>query len=369
MSAAVPAQPTFAVSIPVYGYADLLEDTLRSLGAQRAGMRVAVLDATPDDSVQRVLARYRDLVAYGYHHADGGQTAAINEGWRNLDGDVLCWLNADDYLFPWSLEAVAGIFAAHPEVDVVYGHSVHVTRDGAFLEYFPAIASDPAGLRRGCCIAQPSCFVRRAAIDRAGYPDPDRHYTMDWDLWCRLMDSGARFHFLDRPLSLVRLHTDTKTSSGAPRRYAEIAALVRRYHGPAAGMLTRTKFRLRDRLPAPVRTAMHRLRQRPVLFGLEAGSNRVSGDCTIHLVRYDRPARSFALYTDTPGSHTVDAGEGPVVAQPAGRATFPTADGPTPAFVHRVPLGPLAAGQAVAARISRTDAGPWRVLGAALETD
>lgn len=362
------ASPVFAVSIPVRGYADWLEDTLRSLSVQRAGMQVAVLDATPDDSVQRVVDRHRGLVTYGYHHADGGQTAAINEGWRNLGGDVLFWLNADDYLFPWTLEAVAGIFADHPEVDVVYGHSVHVTGDGAFLEYFPSIATDPDGLHRGCCIAQPSCFVRRAAIDRAGYPDPDRHYTMDWDLWCRLLDSGARFRFLDRPLSLVRLHTATKTSSGAARRYAEIGALVGRYHGPAAGAATRAKFLLRDRLPRPVRMALRRLRRRPVLFGLEAGSNRVAGECTIHLVRYDRPSVSLALFTDSPGPHAVDTGAGPATARAGGQASFPTADGSVAAFVHRAPLAPLAAGRAMSARVSHAGGGAWRLFGAVLET-
>ncbi|MBF0335575.1 MAG: glycosyltransferase, partial [Alphaproteobacteria bacterium] len=282
-------RPIFAVSMPVRGYADRVGEALASLAAQGWPVRAALLDATPDDSVQVAARPYDGLIAYRYHHPDGGQSAAINEGWRALDGEVLAWLNADDLLFPDTLALVGRLFAEDPALDVVYGHAVHVTYDGRFIEYFPAISERPEDLRRGCCIAQPSCFVRRRAVEKAGFLDEARHYTMDWDLWCRLLESGARFRFLDLPLSLVRLHAETKTASGAERRFREIAEIARRHGDGVRARLVEWRFR-GGHLAANsaawrlVRDLSRVLRPKRRLFGLDQG-NRVEGACVLHLAR------------------------------------------------------------------------------------
>jgi lipopolysaccharide transport system permease protein len=45
---------------------------------------------------------------------------------------------------------------------------MRVSAEDDFLSYFPAIDPDPRSLTRGCIICQPSCFVRRRAIERVG---------------------------------------------------------------------------------------------------------------------------------------------------------------------------------------------------------
>ena len=47
--------------------------------------------------------QFSDLVAYRRAGPDGGQSDAIIEGWDNLSGDILGWLNADDALYPGAL--------------------------------------------------------------------------------------------------------------------------------------------------------------------------------------------------------------------------------------------------------------------------
>jgi hypothetical protein len=113
---------------------------------------------------------------------------------------------------------------------VVYGDAVHVNKDGFFLNYFPAIESFSfRALTRTCFICQPACFVRREAYERVGGVDPRWHFTMDWDLWCRLALSGAKFHYLPEVLAAVRYYSGTKTLSGNLRRYIEIFRIERIY--------------------------------------------------------------------------------------------------------------------------------------------
>jgi glycosyltransferase involved in cell wall biosynthesis len=213
----------FSLSIPVCDQANFLPFALESVRVQARDVQVAVMDATPDDSVQNVLENYRDLRGYRRHGPDAGQTSAIQEGWDNIDGEILAWLCADDYYFPDALDAVKRIFINHPDVDVVYGDSVFVDEAGHFFGYFPEINSDISSILKGDCISQPSCFVRRTAFDKIGRLNAELHYIMDWDLWTRLFRSGAKFHYLHKPLSVVRMYKGSKTSSRSWRRFFEIA--------------------------------------------------------------------------------------------------------------------------------------------------
>jgi len=195
---------------------------MESIRVQAWDVQLSVMDATPDQRVQMVLEQYQELLSYHRHGRDSGQTAAIQEGWDNTDGEILAWLCADDYYFPDALDAVKGVFTSCPDIDVVYGDSVFVDEGGHFLGYFPEIDSDISSILKGDCISQPSCFVRRNAIEAIGRLNTKLHYIMDWDLWTRLYRSGAKFYYLKKPLSVVRMYKGTKTSSRTWRRFFEI---------------------------------------------------------------------------------------------------------------------------------------------------
>lgn len=243
----------FSISIPVCHQAHFVSSALESLSVQARDVQVAILDATPDDSVQAVLKPYSELFAYHRHGQDAGQAAAIQEGWDNTDGEILAWLCADDYFFPDTIESVRNIFTAHPEVDVVYGDSVFVNEAGHFLGYFPSIDENPSSLLKGCTISQPACFVRRTAVDSIGKLNQDLHYIMDWDLWTRLYLKGFKFYYLKKPLAVVRMHRGTKTSSRSQRRFFEIALHLWRNTSFYNTFRSLTGFYCQDLLTAPVK--------------------------------------------------------------------------------------------------------------------
>lgn len=330
--------PAVGIAVPVRGQSHFLADALHSLERQSPRPAVALLDATPDASVQRVARQFPGLITAGYHRPDRGQSAAINEGFRLVPGAILGWLNADDLLYPDALGRVCAAFAADPAVDVVFGHAAHYSADGRFIGYFPSISPDPKALQWGCSIVQPSCFFRRTALERVGWLDEARHYTMDWDLWCRLLDHGAHFQFIDRPLSVVRIHDQTKTLSFSWRRYCEILTIARRYnnwrelmgmvgnfllsdlrqHRRGAALLALATSGLRHlRRLAPCRPqARPAPAETPTLFGLNAVFNTVASGCRLILPWYQSPGPVRLRLTIDRGGRYVD--EAGAVARPAG---------------------------------------------------
>ena len=302
------ASLVFDIAMPVRGQAELLPTALASIAAQRAKVQLAFLDATPDDSVQRVLSAHESLpLVYVRHSPDAGQAAAIQEGWDRLRGDILCWLNADDYFLPGSLDAVEQVFASRPDVDAVYGDAIFVGRGGEFISYFPAISENISDIVAGCSISQPACFVRREAVAKIGGLNAQLHYIMDWDLWTRLYLSGARFVYLKRPLAAVRMYPETKTASGGMARFREIRTHLRAHAGlvksvkstigflsdsmKANAALWQKVFRGMLVLYTRAKASVFRVFDTDLvkrLYGIEVRTNRVGGEASLWLPWYEK---------------------------------------------------------------------------------
>ncbi|MBB4658952.1 glycosyltransferase [Parvularcula dongshanensis] len=239
---------TFGITIP-HGprFEPRLAHTFASLAAQPVPVKVALCDASDDRRVHVLADRYAPLIAYRRHGPDAGQSAAINEGWEALDTDVLGWLNADDCLSPNALATVAAAFVAEPQTDVFYGQSLIANDQGHIIGVHPAIKPPSDRLYRDDIISQPSCFVRSGAVRSVGGVGDNLHYVMDWDLWCRLYEAGARFTMTKEVLSLVVWAADTKTANLFGRRFSEIDSVLKARVGPVAratSLASFTKFHL-----------------------------------------------------------------------------------------------------------------------------
>jgi glycosyltransferase involved in cell wall biosynthesis len=368
---------TFSISIPIHDHAEYLETALESIRCQAVDVQLAVLDASPDDRAQNVLAPYRDMVHFAYHHSDAGQAAAIQEGWNNTSGDIVAWLNADDYYFPQALAKVRQIFAERSDVDVVYGHAVHVSTDGGFEMYFPAISEDPALLRRGCVICQPACFLRRETLQRVGELNGALHYAMDWEFWLRLLDAGCNFYLLDEVLAAVRIHPGMKTLSGAKRRYREIGDILREHSGwlhRNASLLGFFHYDLANRNRSVLDdvffsglnglSKLYELLKRPKkirIRGLECWTNKVTKACEVCLPRYSRqPPTEVVIFTDHPLELSVQLNEIRLEPQSSAAVTTVFQGRRFKAHTYRAAVPP-ASSNFLCFQLN-SQHGPWRLL-------
>tara|TARA_R110002072_G_scaffold73069_9_gene174285 strand:+ start:366 stop:1115 length:750 start_codon:yes stop_codon:yes gene_type:complete len=227
---------SFAVAVPVGAWHPFLPKTLASLAIQSVPLEIAFLDASGDPRVAEAADASGLDFAYRRQGPDGGQSVAINEGWRETGSAVVFWLNADDQLLPGALEAVTETFETDPELDVVYGDTEFIDGTGARLGVHDQVADISALLLRSNVISQPSCFVQRRAVESVNGVNAELHFVMDWDLWIRLYRSGAKFRRLERVLSAVHMGEGTKTDQVTPRRLSEVFTLVHRNVGVWAAM-------------------------------------------------------------------------------------------------------------------------------------
>jgi glycosyltransferase involved in cell wall biosynthesis len=221
----------FAVAIPIGQWHDFIPAAFESLASQGVPMDIALLDASEDPRVAEAADASGLAFTYRRHGPDGGQSDAIREGWANTGGDVVFWLNGDDRLLPSALEAVTRAFQSKAQPDVVFGGSDFIDGEARTIGQHDQVAEASPLLLRSNVISQPSCFVRRTAMEAVGGVDRDLHFVMDWDLWVKLYKSGYSFLRIEQALSAVFIGEGTKTEQVSARRLGEVFALVHRNAG------------------------------------------------------------------------------------------------------------------------------------------
>ena len=166
---------------------------------------------------------------------DQGQADAIVHAFAKTSGapdDLMAWINSDDFYLPGTLAYVAGYFARHPDVDVLYGHRVVVNEESQEIARWFLPRHDPEVLRLNDFVPQETLFWRRRIWDRVGGIDPAFKFALDWDLLLRFQAAGARIVRVPRFLACFRVHAAQKTSARMHDiGQQEITLLRERTHG------------------------------------------------------------------------------------------------------------------------------------------
>ncbi len=226
--------PLISVVTPSFNQQPFIERTIRSvIDAGYGAVEHVVIDAASTDGTVDVLRRFRSERPECFDYVsepDRGQAHAVNKGFDRARGKIIGWLNSDDTYEPGCLAAVAEVFRAHPECDVIYGRAHYVDADDELLGVYPTRTEFHwQTLAHECFICQPSVFIRRRVLD-AGYRlDDTLQMCMDYDFWIRL---GQHFQvrFVDRVLANSRMYEDNKTVSRRTEVYTEVFRTVKKHY-------------------------------------------------------------------------------------------------------------------------------------------
>lgn len=259
--------PSITVVTPSFNQAAFLERTIRSVLDQGyPNLEYLVLDGGSTDGSVDIIRRFADRIDYWVSQPDGGQTAAINAGWRRAHGEILAWLNSDDYYLPGALEIVGRAFVEHPDAALVYGPMRREDPDGRSLGMLGAAFSRRVLLYSHQMIPQPSAFFRRAGVEAAGPLDESLHYSMDYDFLLRLTSVGATM-MIPETLAVATIHAEAKTTRDRAVAAVETNRVRRRYARGAGWLMVRVQPLLSwsyHRLPSVLRRFVDRLRPRRV---------------------------------------------------------------------------------------------------------
>lgn len=225
--------PTISIVTPSYEQGQFLERTLYSVVSQNyPALEYVVQDGGSRDASKEIIKRFAPSLNHWASERDDGQADALNRGFAHTSGEIMAYLNSDDLLLPGALAFVASYFAAHPEVDVIYGNRLIIDERDRQVGIWVMPPHDDEELTVIDFVPQETLFWRRSAWEAAGDKiDADMRFALDWDLLLRMRESGARMVRLPRFLGAFRTHEDQKTITWNDQCLIECDALRRRVHG------------------------------------------------------------------------------------------------------------------------------------------
>ena len=228
--------PPVSFVIPTRNHAAFLRRAIDSCLAQGIeGAEVLVVDGASTDGTREILESYGTRIRW-LSEPDRGQSDAVNKGIAMASGEIIAWLNSDDYYADEAVvRRVLAAFSAEPTLDIAYGHGQMVDVQGRPIRPYrarPIATPRDILVHPASPLLQPAAFFRRRVFLEAGGLDLSLHFAMDYELWIRLFSRARLARFIDQTLACATYHADAKSVRGMARQIRETIAVKRRYAGP-----------------------------------------------------------------------------------------------------------------------------------------
>jgi glycosyltransferase involved in cell wall biosynthesis len=231
--------------IPTRNQARFIRRCIDSCLAQRLeDAEILVQDGLSTDGTQDVLRSYGSRISW-VSERDSGQADAVNRCVARATGDLVAWINSDDY-YPDDRclpEVLAALRA--PEDDVAIGDGLVVDVDGRPIRPYRnrAFSSARDVLVSPIGPSQPATFFRRSLFLACGGLRPELHYALDYELWLRMFPRARRIRRVERTLACMTFHADAKSTRSMLPQIREVAR-VKREHARALGIGLADRARL-----------------------------------------------------------------------------------------------------------------------------
>ena len=216
----------FSIVTISYNQAPFLRGAIESVLDQGyPDLEYILVDPGSTDGSRDIIEDYRDRAARIIYRADRGAAEGLNNGFAQVTGDVLGFLNSDDVLLPGALQRVARAFAENPDVDLVMGHIWIIDGEGKRTRKAYTDPFDLKAFAHGACtICQQATFFRAKAFRDAGGFNVARRVAWDGDLFLDMLQNSARHMIVDSFLGEFRIHRSSITGA---RQHLDMSRAVR----------------------------------------------------------------------------------------------------------------------------------------------
>lgn len=206
--------PLISIITPSYNQARFLEETIVSVLSQNyPNLEYIIIDGGSTDGSIEIIKKYGNHLKYWVSEKDNGQSHAINKGFSRATGDILAWINSDDYYLPDAFNTMATASIEFPNSLWFYAGTYWLSNNNQ--SYVGGI-EDPeiASWYLKCLVSQPGVFWRRKIWNQVGsLVDENMHFSFDYDLWLKFAAFQPIPQIITEPIAVFRLHEESKTTN------------------------------------------------------------------------------------------------------------------------------------------------------------
>ena len=189
----------FSIITAVKNAEKTIEQTLSSLFCQKdCNFQLVVIDGRSTDSTLKILDSYADRIDILISEPDSGIYDAFNKGIKHANGDIVYFLNADDFFYDDTvLKNVSDTFI-QSETDIVYGILTLCATNGQ-TERVIGKKLTSTDIAQGEVPSHTGVFVRRSVFSKTGLFDLKYKVSSDYDFLLKcFLNPKLKIHYIDR---------------------------------------------------------------------------------------------------------------------------------------------------------------------------
>ena len=206
--------PLVSIITPTYNRADFLEETIISvLGQDYPNFEYIILDDGSTDNTSGVLEKYDGQLIWK-RHENIGEQSTVNRGFQMAKGDLICFVNSDDPLYPGAIRKLVSALLDNPDAIAVYPDWDEIDAASKTKKTFRLPEYDIQNMLTSLSVSLgPGLVFKRKSINGNDLRDKSLKYAGDLDLYFRLALNGRLIH-VPEVLATHRVHASAASTTG-----------------------------------------------------------------------------------------------------------------------------------------------------------
>jgi glycosyltransferase involved in cell wall biosynthesis len=220
----VNTRPLVSIITPAYNSSEYLEDLIQSVRMQDYPNieHIIIDDGSQDHGVTIAILRKHPHLRW-WSHDNQGQYATMNEGLLAAQGEIVCFISADDIMSPDAINTAVEALARKPSWDAVFGTTSYIDSDGNHYPYPGPLQRVPISfVIYFAHVPHCSFYVKRSSLlTHQLLFNPSFQSVGDYEWMIRIGRSKLRVGTIRQELSRVRIHPNQATQKYLDRSTRE----------------------------------------------------------------------------------------------------------------------------------------------------
>lgn len=175
-----------------YNCKSVILDCINSVIAQNhKNIEHIIVDGASDDGTVTLLNSKRKHFSFYISEKDKGIYDAMNKGIKNSSGEIIGFLNSDDfYANNEVISKVVSEFEKESNLQACYSDLIYVNKKftSKIVRYFKSCEFRHGLFSKGWCPPHPTFFVKKSIYESYGYFDLNYNIASDIDLMMRFLE-------------------------------------------------------------------------------------------------------------------------------------------------------------------------------------
>lgn len=207
-----------SIITPSFNSSNFIEKNILSvLNQDYQNFEHLINDNNSTDDTHKILNKYKHLKTI--IEKDEGQSDALNKMLNRLSGDIVGWLNADDFYMTNIFNDIANFFKNNPKIDALYGDYNLVNKDGIQTRKIKTLKYKSSLTPYICFIPSTTFFFRSELIKNNNiYFEKKYFYMMDKDFYCKISQKTKKIVKVNKIFANFRIHDQAKTAFNSNKK-------------------------------------------------------------------------------------------------------------------------------------------------------